>query len=306
MQDLRLPEAFCENPNLHAYLYVSSDKTDRRKMAEIIATSLLCNGRNDDALPCGKCPDCIKMKALTHPDCFYFGSDGAKVGVDNIRTISETAYLAPNEAKGKVFVLEEADTYNAQSQNALLKILEEPPKNVFFVLTASSKNALLSTVRSRVCVLTGREKTLDAVKKEISDMFPSLSDTSLRRCAHYAYCYDSADTKSINAEMIDAAFETAINFLSGTDDGLDPSHIPSKKDGLPVFLQIMMMCTSLLLKAKITGFVQDCALTEEEMSRLCARVSAKRAANLYDKYENAYLRLTSNANENAVISTLIL
>lgn len=306
MQDLKLPEAFCENPNLHAYLYVSSDKTDRRKTAEVLAQSLLCNGRNDDALPCGKCPDCIKMSALTHPDCFYFGSDGAKVSVDDIRTISERAYLAPNEAKGKVFVLEEADTYNAQSQNALLKILEEPPKNVFFVLTASSKSALLSTVRSRVCVLTGKEKTLDSVKKELSALFPSLSENSLRRCAYYAYCYDSVDAKSINAEMIDTAFETAINFLVGNEDGLDPLRIPPKKDGLSVLLQILMMCTSVLLRAKMTGNTNNSALSEEEMSRLCARVSAKRAVSLYDKYESAYLRLTSNANENAVISTLIL
>jgi len=136
-----LPDGFCENPLLHAYLYVSADKTDRCHTALLIAKSLLCTERNEHALPCGKCSDCIKMESRSHPDCFFFGSDGAKVSVDDIRTISERAYLAPNEASGKVFILEEADTYNTQAQNALLKILEEPPKNVYFILTASSKNA---------------------------------------------------------------------------------------------------------------------------------------------------------------------
>lgn len=300
-----LPDGFCENPNLHAYLYVSADKTDRHTAAMEIAKSLLCKERNEHALPCGKCSDCTKMASISHPDCFFFGSGGEKVGVDDIRTISERAYLAPNEAKGKVFILEEADTYNTQSQNALLKILEEPPENVFFILTAASKNALLPTVRSRVCILSGREKSIDSVKQEISDCFPDISKVCLNRTAYFAYSYDGADTKKLNAEMINTAFETCIDFLSGTDDGLDPSRLPKKRDELSVYLQVFMLCTQLVLKAKMTGRAEENALTSEEISLLCAKVSAKRAITLYELYENTYLKLMSNANENAAISALL-
>ncbi len=300
-----LPDGFCENPLLHAYLYVSADKTDRCHTALLIAKSLLCTERNEHALPCGKCSDCIKMESRSHPDCFFFGSDGAKVSVDDIRTISERAYLAPNEANGKVFILEEADTYNTQSQNALLKILEEPPKNVYFILTASSKNALLPTVRSRVCILSGQEKSLDSVKSELIENFPSIAPACLNRMAYFAYSYDGADTKKLNAEIINTAFETCIEFLSGTDDGIDPSRLPKKRDELSVYLQVFMLCTQLLLKAKMTGRAEENALTSQEILHLCAKVSAKRAITLYDKYENTYLRLMNNANENAVISALL-
>ncbi len=300
-----LPDGFCENPNLHAYLYVSADKTDRHTAAIEIAKSLLCKERNEHALPCGKCSNCIKMASLSHPDCFFFASNGEKVSVDDIRSISERAYLAPNEANGKVFILEEADTYNTQSQNALLKILEEPPENVFFILTSAAKNALLPTVRSRVCILSGREKSLEAVKQELCKTFPGLSPTALNRTAYFAYSYDGADTKKLNAEMIDTAFETCIDFLSGTDDGLDVSRLPKKRDELSVYLQVFMLCTQLLLKAKMTGNAEENALTSEEISRLCAKVSAKRAITLYELYETIFLKLMSNANENAAISALL-
>ena len=69
--------------------------------------------------------------------------------MEAIRFIRSDAYIKPNEAPRKVYVLLEAQTMSEQAQNALLKILEEPPENVLFLLTVPSASALLATVRSR-------------------------------------------------------------------------------------------------------------------------------------------------------------
>ena len=305
MTTKKLPDGFCENPNLHAYLYVSSDKTQRNEVALEIAKSLLCTERNDNAHGCGKCSDCIKIASKTHPDCLVYGKDGEKVLVDDIRENSSMAYIAPNEAKGKVFVLQEADTYIEQSQNALLKILEEPPKNVYFVLTAASKGALLSTVRSRVCIVTGQEKSLEDIKKEVSKLFPGLSDKAMKRVSFFAYSYDEVVLDKIESAVIDTAFDVCIEFLKGTGDGIDPTKLPMKKEELSIYLRVFMLCTFFVLKTKMMGKISQSALSDEEISLLCARVSAKRAITLYERYENALVRLANSANENALIATLI-
>lgn len=73
--------------------------------------------------------------------------------VDTVRNIINDAYIQPNEADYKIYILANAHCMNQNAQNALLKILEEPPKYVVFILTTNSKSALLSTVLSRsVCV----------------------------------------------------------------------------------------------------------------------------------------------------------
>lgn len=91
-----------------------------------------------------------------HPDIIvYSGGDRARsFHIDAVREARQEAYIRPNEAERKVFILENAQNMTVQAQNALLKIIEEPPANVVFILTCENKAALLQTVLSRVSVVT--------------------------------------------------------------------------------------------------------------------------------------------------------
>ena len=69
--------------------------------------------------------------------------------MDTVRSIAAGAVVVPNEGRRKVYIIEDADTMNTQAQNALLKLLEEPPESVAFILCAANPALLLPTVRSR-------------------------------------------------------------------------------------------------------------------------------------------------------------
>ena len=136
----------------HALIIEGEEGIGKKTLAKDIACALVCRG-NDK--PCGECSQCKKAIAAIHPDISEYIPAGTanSFHVDTVRNIINDAYIQPNEADYKIYILANAHCMNQNAQNALLKILEEPPKYVVFILTTNSKSALLSTVLSRsVCV----------------------------------------------------------------------------------------------------------------------------------------------------------
>lgn len=126
----------------------------KTKLAHLISRWAVCTSLEER--PCGQCAACRKALSGGHPDIFVAqgGSGSRSFHVDSVREIRADAYILPNEAEHKVYLLLGADTMTEQAQNALLKVLEEPPQRVLFVLTCVSSAALLSTVRSRAQIVT--------------------------------------------------------------------------------------------------------------------------------------------------------
>ena len=139
-----------EGPLGHAYLISGLDADKRRELALLMAGSLLCGSGGEG--PCHTCAACGKVQRGIHPDVLRIGREDKKeIPVAAIRQIVEEAPILPNEAEHKVYLVEEADALNLSAQNAFLKVLEEPPGFVTFLLLAENPLALLPTVRSR-CV----------------------------------------------------------------------------------------------------------------------------------------------------------
>jgi len=133
----------------HAILIEGDKGTGRHTLANYLAMAMVCSGEN---IPCKACKNCL-MKS-NHPDITVTRpEDGKKnIAVSQIRLLKTEAYIKPHQAEKRVFIIDFADTLNEQSQNALLKVLEEPPVSTAFILIAESKASLLDTVLSR-CVL---------------------------------------------------------------------------------------------------------------------------------------------------------
>lgn len=121
-----------------------------------LAAALLCaHGR-----PCGTCNSCKKAEHGAHPDLIVVEDE---IKVDDARRIRAEASVLPNDGDRKVFLITEADRMNPAAQNALLKVLEEPPRYCFFILLAQREEAILETIRSR-CTryhLPPAEETID-------------------------------------------------------------------------------------------------------------------------------------------------
>lgn len=138
----------------HAVLLEGGPGSGTDRLAANLARAAVCLSPGEK--PCGVCPGCVKAAAGSHPDILTIDgdADARAFPVDTVRQIRSDAYVRPNEAPRRVFVLLGVQNMSEISQNALLKILEEPPQNVFFILTAASATALLPTVRSRVQVFS--------------------------------------------------------------------------------------------------------------------------------------------------------
>ena len=124
-----------------------------------MAKALLCAAPEGGGKSCGACAHCRKIAAGVHPDVIVTerrkdskGQPRREIYVEQIRDIVSSAPILPNEAARKVYIIRDAGAMNPAAQNALLKILEEPPSFVSLILAAESEAALLETVRSR-CVL---------------------------------------------------------------------------------------------------------------------------------------------------------
>ncbi|MDR3209512.1 MAG: DNA polymerase III subunit delta, partial [Oscillospiraceae bacterium] len=115
-----------------SHAYILSGPPDA---ALSLAAAMVCEG---EAAPCGECPHCRKALRGIHPDIVVVAPPEGKreLSVDQIREVTQSSAVAPNEADVRVFIIDGADTMNASCQNALLKLLEEPPAHVALILRA--------------------------------------------------------------------------------------------------------------------------------------------------------------------------
>jgi len=134
----------------HAILVECQDEDKACERARQLACELLCTTQT--GRPCGNCPACQKVAKGVHPDLTSYVGEGKSlaISVEKVRQIRAQAYILPGESERKVLLLCGVQTMLAPAQNALLKILEEPPPSTSFVLTTTNRFALLETVRSRV------------------------------------------------------------------------------------------------------------------------------------------------------------
>ena len=194
----------------HAYIVSSASENARMGKAFYLAEKMLCQA--DGERPCGVCRDCRKVRARVHPDLAVIeritddkGKQKKEILVDQVRAMGADAYVIPNEAAAKVYIIKDADTMNEQAQNAALKILEEPPRGVHFILCVSNPERLLVTVRSR-CVLVscaGEEDAEDESSAALADEFVSLERKGdIPELTAWCFEHETLDAASLGAFLL--------------------------------------------------------------------------------------------------------
>lgn len=148
----------------HTIIIEGGEKDERDSAALLLAAGAVC--RADDR-PCMTCNPCRKVLDHIHPDVFRpEPSKHLKSGILSLKDLRDD-YLSqmsvkPNEADCKVYIFSDADKLlREDSQNALLKTIEEPPQRLYFIFTAGSAKSLLLTVRSRARIITLRHVESD-------------------------------------------------------------------------------------------------------------------------------------------------
>lgn len=137
------------------YLFAGQRGCGKTSTARIFATALNCynlsqfrKSPKEIVIPCLTCNSCTAMQKGTHPD--FIEIDAAShTGVDNVRAIIEASTLMPLIGEKKIYLIDEAHMLSKAAFNAFLKILEEPPHSVVFILATTDKEKILETIRSR-------------------------------------------------------------------------------------------------------------------------------------------------------------
>lgn len=166
----------------HAILLEGPQGSGRKTLARLIAAALVCT--DDGERPCTRCAACKKSMARSHPDIKELeNADGKIISVDKVRNIRADIFVLPNESAYKIYLIPDAQAMNEQAQNALLKILEEPPAHGFFILTCRSRHELIPTVLSRSAVFTLSGVEHGEAADFVSRILPDISKEALLEAA---------------------------------------------------------------------------------------------------------------------------
>ena len=151
----KLQQAVKSGRTVSAYVLSGAAGIGKKTVCRAFTAALLCETPvNGNA--CGVCESCRLLAADSHPDCIHLllPEDKKTIGVDLVRDVLiKEASIKPFTSGRKVFIVNDADTMTVQAQNALLKVLEEPPQYAVFILLSQNKEALLDTVLSRALKL---------------------------------------------------------------------------------------------------------------------------------------------------------
>ena len=131
----------------HAYLFSGPRGVGKTTTARILAKGLNCT-KGPTITPCNECPSCEEISSGKSIDVFEIDA-ASNTGVDNIRELRESAKYAAARSRYKIFIIDEVHMLSTSAFNALLKILEEPPPHVVFIMATTERHKLPATILSR-------------------------------------------------------------------------------------------------------------------------------------------------------------
>ena len=165
----------------HFYLISGPEGAGKHTLAKLLAAAILCG--NPD-MPCGRCAPCRKVMEGNHPDFITIDDPEKKtVPVDLIRRARADIYIQPNESDHKIYLFPRAQDMGLPGQNALLKVLEEPPQYGVFILLTDNPEKLLPTVRSRCTELALQALPERILHRALSREFPGASAEDIQAAA---------------------------------------------------------------------------------------------------------------------------
>ena len=169
----QLDRAFRDGRAPHAYLIVGPPHVGKGTLAVSIAQRVNCT-RAEDA-PCGSCTQCQRIASGSHADVRTISTareeDGAsrrQIGISTVRELQHQTSLKPYEGATRVYIFDGAEDMSTEAANALLKVLEEPPDQVLFLLLTALEDSVLPTIRSRCHRIELHPLPIAAVAEELT------------------------------------------------------------------------------------------------------------------------------------------
>lgn len=153
----------------HAYILNGESGSGKKMLARTFAMTIQCEKGGSD--PCGECKSCKQAMHNNHPDIIWVTHEKTNsIGVKDIREqLNNDIMIKPYSSKYKIYIIDEADKLTIQSQNALLKTIEEPPSYAVIMLLTTNAEGLLETILSRCVTLNLRAVEDGEIKKYLME-----------------------------------------------------------------------------------------------------------------------------------------
>ena len=299
---------FNSNRFPHAIILEGESGCGKKTLARKIAQMLVCTAEEDK--PCSSCAQCVKVQKGVHPDIFeYVPSDSANsFHIETVRQVIDDAFVLPNEANYKVYILADCQCMNESAQNSILKILEEPPEYAVFILTTSSKSKLLTTVLSR-CVSFQLEGVLS---DEAAEFVSKSTESDFHEAKEILLSYNGNIGKTINAlkdgkmkKNTEIAENICNSLINGTEYQL-MIYCGEFEDNSEAIIGVFDMLTLLFRDALVlkNGSKNLLFGNEKAAKDVCESFSEKKILNLLNCCEEIKEDALKNAN-NALLITKI-
>ena len=245
-----LSVAFRTDRLSHSYLICGPEGSGRHTLATILAMAMQCTAGS--SRPCGQCLQCRKIRDNVHPDFITVDDPERKtVGVELIRRTREDVYIKPNEGRRKIYLIPRAVDMNPSAQNALLKVMEEPPAYAAFLLITDVEEKLLPTVRSRCVSLRLSPLEEKTCVRALQKAFPEKDERILRAAAVRAGGFLGQACRLLEQEqpLLPQTLEFARCFAARDRLGLTVLLVPMEKLKREQLLPILSQWAELLEQA---------------------------------------------------------
>lgn len=266
-------------------------------LARILAAALLCPSANP---PCGTCNICRRVEQSIHPDVTLIDLQDAEIKVDTARAIRSDCAVLPNESARRVFLIRHAQNMNVSAQNALLKILEEPPAYAFFILMTENAGAILPTILSRCTQFSLAPLTAPELTALLREQYPGRTADEIQSAAAAAQGIAGNASELLSGEIGQAAALTApfLRALAARDEleilRAANACLPlTRRQFAHVLSALAVSLRDAVFAAQSLPGVLLPAL-EEESRALASRVTVRQLLAMYDWTQELLTRIDRN------------
>lgn len=293
----------------HSFLIYGEKGLGKKTAADYLAAALLCERGN--GAPCGECRSCRAAAMNIHPDIIYPEHSGKlnTYTVETCRKVCADSYVAPNNGDAKAYIFADAGNIQLPAQNALLKIVEEPPSFVYFIFTADSRDNFLPTIISRVTALGMSACTSDECAAALAYMGYDSGQIAeamenfggnIGMCKEYI---ENPGLRTVAALTKRAADSIIIRDEYGLLTVMSSPELRERQQAL-TFLEMLdrIIRDSLFLKLGGTGSLISCY--GRGAKRLAERISVKSAGRIHESINRASSDIKANVSPVLLMSAL--
>ena len=309
----------------HAFLVGGPSGSGKTTLAIEMAAAINCKCKCDQEkpLPCGRCDNCRRIYDGNYPDVKILAKkkDKATLGVEAVKDFREDMFLSSTESEHKIYFIDDAECMTPEAQNALLKVLEEPPKSVTIILLAKECDRILTTIKSRAqYIAMTRFEDRELAERLLNESSEARAINSLDP-SKFMGLVMSADgrlglAKSLLSKKMSESNEEErgdiIGLIRATSQKASYAEIysalsrfPVKRAELNLSLERLMNALRDLLVIKYDRGARTVFFpSADEAERLCGDISAKKLVRLYDAVSETHELSSRNANISNLIASL--